>query len=61
MRTNVFARAFFAELRDEHDVDDAVFLVDGAAPPKTRAHDTASISETNATEIETVSNVSFGR
>jgi transposase-like protein len=32
VRTNVFAHAFFAELREKHDVDDAVFLVDGAAP-----------------------------
>ena len=33
-RTNVFAHAFFAELREKHDVDGAVFLVDGAAPLK---------------------------
>ncbi|WP_299268677.1 IS6 family transposase [Halorientalis sp.] len=33
-RTNVIARTFFAELREKHDVDDAVFLVDGAAPLK---------------------------
>ncbi|SEP31087.1 Transposase (or an inactivated derivative), partial [Halorientalis persicus] len=33
-RTNVIARAFFAELREKHDVDDAVFLIDGAAPLK---------------------------
>jgi putative transposase len=32
VRTNVFAHAFFAELREKHDVDDAVFLVDGATP-----------------------------
>ena len=31
-RTNAFAVKFFAELREKHDVDDAVFLVDGAAP-----------------------------
>jgi putative transposase len=29
-RTNVIARSFFAELRERHDVDDAVFLVDDA-------------------------------
>ena len=28
-RTNVVARSFFADLREKHDVDDAVFLVDG--------------------------------
>jgi putative transposase len=33
-RTNVLAHAFFADLRDKHDVDNAVFLVDGAAPLK---------------------------
>ena len=33
-RTNVFAHAFFAEVREKHDVDEAVFLVDGAAPLK---------------------------
>ena len=31
-RTNVIAYSFFRELREKHDVDDAVFLVDGAAP-----------------------------
>ncbi|UHH26681.1 IS6 family transposase [Halobacterium noricense] len=29
-RTNVIARSFFAKLREKHDVDDAVVLVDGA-------------------------------
>ncbi|MFC4406007.1 IS6 family transposase [Haloarchaeobius iranensis] len=33
-RTNVLAHAFFTELREKHDVDDAVFLVDGATPLK---------------------------
>jgi len=33
-RTNVLAHAFFAELREKHAVDDAVFLVDGADPLK---------------------------
>jgi transposase-like protein len=31
-RNNMFADQFFAELRDKHDVDNATFLVDGAAP-----------------------------
>ena len=31
-RTNVIAHSFFGELREKHDVDDAVFLIDGAAP-----------------------------
>ena len=31
-RTNVIADQFFAELRDKHDVDDAIFLIDGAVP-----------------------------
>jgi putative transposase len=29
-RTNVFAHTFFAELREKHDVDNAVFLIDGS-------------------------------
>ena len=33
-RTNVLAHAFFTELREKHDVEDAVFLVDGATPLK---------------------------
>ena len=33
-RTNVLAHSFFRELREKHDVDDAVFLVDGATPLK---------------------------
>ena len=33
-RTNVLAHALFTELREKHDVDDAVFLVDGATPLK---------------------------
>jgi len=31
-RTNVTAYSFFRGLREKHDVDDAVFLIDGAAP-----------------------------
>jgi transposase-like protein len=31
-RTNVIADQFFANLREKHDVDDAIFLVDGAVP-----------------------------
>jgi len=31
-RTNVLAYGFFTELREKDDVDDAVFLVDGATP-----------------------------
>ena len=33
-RMNVLAHAFFTELREKHDVDNAVFLVDGATPLK---------------------------
>ena len=29
-RTNVLAYAFFVELREKHDVSDAVFLIDGS-------------------------------
>jgi transposase-like protein len=31
-RTNVIADQFFAELRDKHDMDDAIVLVDGVVP-----------------------------
>jgi transposase-like protein len=31
-RTNVIADGFFGDLREKHDVDHAVFLVDGATP-----------------------------
>ena len=31
-RTNVIADQFFAELREKHEVDNAIFLVDGAVP-----------------------------
>jgi len=37
-RTKVLARGFFAELREKHDVGDAVFLVDGATPLKDTRH-----------------------
>jgi len=33
-RTNALAEIFFRELREKHDVDDAVFLVDDATPLK---------------------------
>jgi transposase-like protein len=33
-RTNVLAHAFFTELREKHDVNDAAFLVDGTTPLK---------------------------
>jgi len=31
-RNNALTDRFFSEIRDKHDVDDAIFLVDGAAP-----------------------------
>ncbi|WP_245851694.1 IS6 family transposase [Halorubrum persicum] len=31
-RTNMIAGQIFAELREKHDVDDAIFFVDGAVP-----------------------------
>src|SRR6056297_4085820 len=33
-RTKVLAHSFFRELREKHDVDEAVFLVNGATPLK---------------------------
>ena len=61
VRTNVFAHAFFTELREKHDVDDAVFSSMVPHRSKTRAPVTASISDTKNTEIETASSVSFER
>jgi len=52
---------FFAELRDKHDVDDASFLVDGAAPLQRAVANTVSISDTNDMEIGTASNISIAR
>jgi transposase-like protein len=37
-RTNALAEMFFGELREKHDVDDAVFLVDDATPLKEACH-----------------------
>ena len=37
-RTNVIAHAFFTELREKHDIDNAVFLIDGATPLKEACH-----------------------
>jgi len=37
-RTNALAERFFAQLREKHDVDDAVFLVDDATPLKEACH-----------------------
>ena len=81
VRTNVFAHAFFAELREKHDVDDVprnvlrfwcanetrcvsltpCFSSMEQHRSKTHALVTASISDTNATEIGIASNVSFER
>ena len=38
IRTNVIAHAFFTELREKHDIDNAVFLIDGATPLKEACH-----------------------
>ncbi len=37
-RTNVIAHAFFTELQEKHDVEDATFLIDGATPLKDACH-----------------------
>jgi len=37
-RTNVIAHSFFTELREKHDVEDAVFLIDGATLLKEACH-----------------------
>lgn len=52
-RKSVIAHPFFRKLREKHDIDDAAFFVDGATPLKDACLATASILDTNATEIET--------
>jgi putative transposase len=37
-RTNVIARSFFADLHEKHDVEDGVFLIDGAPTLKDACH-----------------------
>jgi transposase-like protein len=50
-----------AELREKHDVDDAVFLVDGATPLKDACNRHGLDFRYEVTEIATASNVSFER
>jgi len=47
-RTDVIADQFFAKLREKHDVDDAIFLVDGRFHFNEPMKNMASISDTNA-------------
>jgi len=37
-RTNALAEMFFGDLREKHDIDDAVFLLDDATPLKEACH-----------------------
>jgi transposase-like protein len=60
-RTNVIADQFFREIREKHDVDDAIFLIDGALPFQRDVKNMASISDTNDMEIGITSNVYFVR
>jgi transposase-like protein len=60
-RTNVLAHAFFAELREKHDVGNAVFLVDCAAPLKDACQRHGLDLNTKHMEIGMVSNVFFVR
>lgn len=52
--TNVTADQFFTELRQKHDVDDAIFLVDDAVLLHRACKNMASISDTNDMELGTV-------
>lgn len=49
---------FLRELREKHDVEQSLFLVDGATTSKLRLTAQASDFSMNATEIETAPNVS---
>ena len=53
------AHAFFAGLREKHDIDDAVFLIDGSRHRKTPVDVIAPSSDMNVTEVKIVSNVSL--
>ncbi len=55
----VIAHSFLTELSEKHDVDTAVFSLMGLTHYKMHISDTASISDTNAMETGTVSEVSF--
>lgn len=59
--TNVTADQFFTELRQKHDVDDAISLVDDAVLLHRACKNMASISDTNDMELGTVPNMSIIR
>lgn len=58
-RTNAIAHAFFAELREKHGVQDAVFFADGATPLKDACSLLTSISDTKDMEIGIAPNMSL--
>ena len=60
-RTNVLAHSFFCELREKHDVDDAVFLVDGATPLIDACNRHGLRFRYKNTEIGTMANVYLKR
>jgi len=60
-RTNIIARTFFADLREKHDIDDAVFLVDGAPTLKDACQRHGLRFRYENMGIGMLSNVSFER
>ena len=57
----VIAQSFFTELREKHDVDDAVFLIDGSLSLKNACSRHSLDFRYKNKEIGTASNVSFVR
>jgi len=60
-RISVIADQYFAEFREKHDVDDAIFLVEGAVHFTEPVKNTISILDTNGMESGTALNMSFVR
>jgi len=55
MTNKGIVHTFFAELREKHDIDDSVLLIDGSHSLKDACRRHVSISDMNVMEIETVS------
>jgi putative transposase len=61
MTKKVIAHAFFAELREKHDVNEAVFLIDSSHLLRDVCRRQSLDFRYKKTEIEIVSNVSLER
>jgi transposase-like protein len=57
----MIAQSFLSKLREKHDVNDAVFLVDNSTSLQSACKRTGSISDMKNMEIGILLNVSFER